>query len=464
MKNIKFKFLIALLLFSLFSCTKEGALDVNIDDYPINKYKETEVDNWISKELTDPYNIQVVYRFDRNMTDIGRNIAPANINSVQPLMQAVIDAFIDPYNKVAKEGFGKEYFPKQWVLYGSWSYNYDGTLILGTMSNAKRMTLYGANVVSYTSGPEMDRYMRTIHHEFTHAMNQRIPIPPAFENVTPGDYNNDWTKKNAITARNEGFISTYASANYSEDFAEMISYLVVKGPIWYSNYLAMASPTGQERLESKKAIIREYLLNNFGIELDELIVEVNRQMKERFKLKDPEDITAGFSYQLGLNKVNTITVNHTAAHYTEYGSSAKFDELYAKYRSMIAANSRTVTDIQFSFPTSSTMTLRVNYRNSNGSTAYALYDFNMQVNNSTGQVFFSRKLPEPTSAPYTNGKNAALLPAFEQVLMPFLTNNEFVAEYLPSSIKEGNPLYRTFAGFSVKNNTTLYFYGPVTYK
>lgn len=466
MKKININLLIGLFALLLFSCSKEEKVDVNIEDYPINITKATEVDSWITQNLTDPYNIEVVYRFDRNKADATRNIAPANLDAVRPIMQMMLTTFMEPYLKTGGTFFGKEYFPKQWVLYGSYSYNTDNTMILGTMSNAKRMTLYGANVIDTTNGPAMERYMRTVHHEFTHSINQRIPIPPAYENITPGDYDPNWAGKSEAAQRDLGFISPYASNSYTEDFAEMVSHLVVQGPVWYNNFLALASPSGREKIKAKEAIVREYLLNNFGIDLTDLQTEVRAQLKSKYHVTDPADITLGFGYQVSLNRVNTITIDPTAAHYTTYGRSAAFTTVLTNYDNAMIAAGWKMRSLQFIFTTTAgKMTLRVAFTTSTTTTPVynADYDFSYTINPSTGLITFAKMFPEGTGTTYSNG-GATRLPPFEQHLLPYLAGRQFVAAYLPSGIPSTSPLYRTFAGFYVNGTPTNYFYGPVTYK
>ncbi len=464
----KIKFLIACSLSVLLlasSCKRDGALDIDINKYPIDTYKATELDKWIQANLTDPFNIQVVYRFDRNLTDPSRNVSPANISSVRPMMQLMMTTFMDPYIKVGGLPFAKEYFPKQWVLFGSHSYNTDGSIILGTMSNARTMTLYGANVIDTTNGSSMERLMRTVHHEFTHSINQRIPIPPAFESVTPADYDPNWVSKSEAAQRDLGFISPYASSSYTEDFAEMLAHIVALGPVWYNNFLSAASASGRAKIQAKEAILREYMLNNFGVDVTALQTEVRKQLKDFYHVTDPADITLSFPFQLFLGKVNTITVDHTAAHYTTYGSSTTFNNMYTAFRNGVTTAGRSVTNLVFTFTSSTAMTLRVNYTNpTSGAALSADYDFNYTVNSANGLTVFTKKLPEGTTTAHNNGQTSFLLPSFEAYILPYLTGRQFVASYLPTGITPTNPLYRTFAGFSVNGVSTNYFYGPVTYR
>lgn len=117
-----------LIMFSYSSCTKnEENLNIDLNKYPLDTHQaNSELDKWILQNFNTPWNINVVYRFDRYYTDINRNIITIDLAKVKPSLQMVVDGFTGPYTKLAGEAFGKVYFPKLWVLYGSGSYNSDG--------------------------------------------------------------------------------------------------------------------------------------------------------------------------------------------------------------------------------------------------------------------------------------------------------------------------------------------------
>ncbi len=70
------------------------------------------------------------------------------------------------------------------MLYGSPAYNSNGSITLGTADGGRRVVLYELNDLNFSDPAQVSRKMRTIHHEFTHILNQTISIPPDFEAVT----------------------------------------------------------------------------------------------------------------------------------------------------------------------------------------------------------------------------------------------------------------------------------------
>lgn len=121
--------------------------------------------------------------------------------------------------------------------------------------------------------------------------------------------------------------------------------------------------------------------------------------------------------------------------------------------------------LEFIFTSSTAMSYRVYFRQgATGTTVYAAeWNFTYTVNTSTGIVKFVKVVPE-SSTLNTNRNLTGMMSGFETFMLPYLTNRQFVAAYLPTTLPSTNPLYRTFAGFSVDGTSTNYFYGPVTYR
>jgi substrate import-associated zinc metallohydrolase lipoprotein len=154
----------------------------------------------------------VVYRYQRNMHDINKNISPADESKVIPQMDIVKKGFLDVYNKIGGATFIKTYTPKQFALFGSGDYDPDGSVKGGTADGGRRITLYGLNGLNENNPNSVIGNLQVIHHEFTHILNQTRFIPVDFEKVCVGDYYSNWTaqENDEETARALGFISPYS--------------------------------------------------------------------------------------------------------------------------------------------------------------------------------------------------------------------------------------------------------------
>ncbi len=174
--------LILVAVCTMVSCKKEDDLNVDVNDLnPDDPALNTELDAWLQQTFLDPYNAAVVYRYNRYYHDNEKNIAPVKTEMVKPTMETVLNGYINPYYKVAGRDFIKKYIPKEWVLFGSYSYNSDGVVIAGTASAGRRITLYGLNnfraTPSFVAG-----HLGVIHHEFGHILQSAGGDPHRFSN------------------------------------------------------------------------------------------------------------------------------------------------------------------------------------------------------------------------------------------------------------------------------------------
>lgn len=471
----KILFYISAILLVVSACKKEEKLEVDMNKYNSDLNKENDLDRWLLGTITTPYNIEVVYRFNRNLTDVGKDISPVEFNKVQPMMETVLNTYLKPYEKVAGKTFIKTFCPKQYVLYGSVSYNSNGSVTLATAEGGRKVVLYDVNNFSITdiegeSG--VRRKIRTIHHEFTHILNQNVVIPPEFAEVTKADYYSDWTNNTdntAAIAKSLGFVSRYARSQYTEDFAEMTAHLLVQGQVWFDNYVIGAPASAQRSLRRKEALVVQYFKDAFGINFRTLQAEIQNSLKTIYGAQDPVDLTQTFQAWLLMNKVSTLTIDPAAAHYTTYGSSATFNTMWNNFYNGVAVvnsveNRRFPRSMVLNFTSDSTMTLRVNYVNAANSANAAEFDFTMKIDPTNGDVIFAKKFPEGTATAHNNGRTTIFRPHFDQYVLPYFTSRVFVANWLPTGITATNPLYRTFAGFSEKGVAANYFYGPIVLK
>jgi substrate import-associated zinc metallohydrolase lipoprotein len=260
MKRLYFVMMVFTAAVAVTSCNKkDDILDVNLEEYNYDDFEAKAIDEYIYNNLTKPYNIEVVYRFDRSHTDVSKNISPPDINKIEPAVNMVRDGFLKIYEKVGGPTFIKTYTPKQFVLFGSHAYNSNGSVTLGTADGGRRVVLYDINNINASNSDNIKRRLRTIHHEFTHIVNQVVAIPPSFRIVTT-DYVPDWLASSNTDAEalSLGFISPYSRSSFGEDFAETVAHLLVEGQAFYDKRIAASTPEGAAKLRAKQAIVEEY--------------------------------------------------------------------------------------------------------------------------------------------------------------------------------------------------------------
>jgi substrate import-associated zinc metallohydrolase lipoprotein len=201
------------------------------------------------------------------------------------MMTTVLDGYIQPYREVAGVTFIRTNAPKEFVLYGSTSYDASGIGYAGTASGGVRINLFGLDNFSLSPGFVTSR-LNVIHHEFTHILNQRYVMPPEFALITGSSYKATWTSTPLDTAHKYGYVSSYASQNPVEDFAEMTSSLLVKGQPWFDNWVkTSASAAGQAALRAKESSVVNYFTSSLNVDFRALQKKVQLYIKD--VLKDP---------------------------------------------------------------------------------------------------------------------------------------------------------------------------------
>lgn len=462
MKRIKILILVtfSLLIVLQSSCRKSDSnLDIDLNEYNSDKFVQGELDKWLESNLTNPYNIEVVYRFDRAMGDVAKNISPPHVDRVKPTAEMVLNGFLKVYEKVAGPTFIKTRTPKQFVFFGSTVYNSNGTETLGTADGGRRVVLYNLNTLNENDYSNIKRRLRTIHHEFTHILNQTIEIPPSFEKITPSDYTSDWTNSanTEALAQQLGFISRYARDQYTEDFAETVAHLLVEGQLYYDRYANAAGADGKAKLKQKEAIVVDYFKQYFNIDFRELQYEMYLALSQLY-----DDPTETMVYQLKNALLKQIDVDLLqGSHYANFGESTLFRTVWTDVEQKLAGSingttGRTAKSFSLVF-SGATMQLQAAYTSSSTSTSLikGYFDFNVTYL-SNGNVKFTYVPNSSTATEYNNGRVTIV---GWQPLIDYLGNNEFTPDWIPSSAGLSN--FRKFAGFYVANDPTNYFYGPI---
>ena len=241
--------------------------------------------------------IDFKYRFELNESDMNYYTVPADYDEAVIMAHLVKYLCIDTYDEVAGVDFTREYFPKMFFLIGEFEYRNNGTFILGTAEGGKKILLSGVNYLSamLKQGPEAlnHYYIKTIHHEFTHILNQIKDYPTDFKQVTGSGYVADnWSEEpyNKEYLKN-GFISDYAQHSDGEDFAEMLSIYVTNTQEYWDSQLKEAGSSA-DFIRAKHQIVRDYMKSVWSIDIDELRSVIIRRQDDVMQGKvDLSDLT-----------------------------------------------------------------------------------------------------------------------------------------------------------------------------
>lgn len=259
-------------------------------------YKQNDFDKWLERNFILPYNIQFKYRYEEIESDFNYYTVPADMENSIVMAHLVKYLCIEAYNEVAGKHFTCSYFPKEFFLIGEFEYQNNGTMILGTAEGGRKILLAGINnLLKYTDNLANSEalnhyYIKTIHHEFTHILNQVRNYPTSYQEVNGTMYVNDsWSEEpyDEVYLK-RGFISAYSQKEAGEDIAEMLSEYVTHDAAWWEAQMKAAegtyepkqTETGRALMEKKLDILRGYLFDVFGIQLDDIRDAVIRRQNE----------------------------------------------------------------------------------------------------------------------------------------------------------------------------------------
>ena len=180
----------------------------------------------------------------------------------------------------------RRFFPKLFSFLGEFEYGNNGSIKLGTAEGGKKIRLLGVNHLDKVKNNRTaldEYYLKTIHHEFVHIVNQTKDYPREFGKITPTGYVNDsWlSEKYGTGYEQRGFVSAYSQKEEREDFAEVVSTYIIstdaqwnailkKATVVDANGAAAADQPGVTAIEKKLEIAKRYYKDTFNVDLDKV--------------------------------------------------------------------------------------------------------------------------------------------------------------------------------------------------
>ncbi len=279
-KNIYAILLAFVASFALMSCSDDDPSSESI--FPTTSPKRDAFDKWLLENYTFPYNVEMKYKMEDIESDMKYHLVPADSAKTAKLSIIMKYLWFDAYNEVIGPDFIKENMPRTIHFIGSPAYNSEGTMVLGTAEGGLKITLYMVNSLDDETLKDYDTmnkyYFHTLHHEFTHILNQKIPYDQSFKLITESGYvSGDWYTISDKTAHQAGFVTPYAMVEPLEDFAEMLSGYVTMSQSEWNAILADAGTTGAASISAKLDIVRNYMQESWNVDIDQLRAAVLRR-------------------------------------------------------------------------------------------------------------------------------------------------------------------------------------------
>lgn len=256
------------------SCRKEEALNpesiITLDDVDYNQF-----DKWLEANFVTPYNLDFKYRYEEIESDLNYYTVPANFENSIMLAHLVKYLCLEAYDEVGGINFTRANFPKMIFCIGDWEYKNNGSYILGTAEGGRKILLAGVNFLNlYVDSPSSlnHYYFKTVHHEFTHILNQTKDMPTGFQFVTGTGYVADaWSTSDFTSGYlQRGFISSYAQHSHTEDFAEMLSMFVCYPESQWKDWMDQAGAEAAALINAKLDFVESYMKDSWGIDIYKL--------------------------------------------------------------------------------------------------------------------------------------------------------------------------------------------------
>lgn len=257
--------------------------------FPVTSPERDQLDMWLQKNYTSPYNIDFKYKMEDIESDYQYTLTPADSAKSAKLAIIIKYLWLDSYAEVLGSDFVKHNVPRVIHLIGSPAYNSNGTMVLGTAEGGLKVTLYMVNSLtdamleSYASMTEY--YFHTMHHEFTHILNQKKPYDTSYNKITESGYvSGNWYQVQDSVAHGKGFVTPYAMSEGLEDFAEMLSTYITYTPDQWQAIIKDAQKVGGDEavsaLNQKLNIVRNYMLESWDVDIDVLRAAILRRGNE----------------------------------------------------------------------------------------------------------------------------------------------------------------------------------------
>lgn len=242
-------FLVFLTTLILVGCGDEKLNERSVVNDGKKQIESTELDKWILNNITKPYGIEVVYRWEKNAGATGTFIYPPKIEKVRAVLEAVKEIGLETYEL---EGVGGKDFlrgraPIRLYLYGGGNPDENGVeRLYNHRLTAAEMCLYHVNSFEPNDSDKVYVLMRSVHHQLAKRLMQLIPYDrDKFFNISghrytgsteqisaPLSYARTGKEKFGLDgyANKRGFYTMLSFLSAEDDFAEIISATLTSKP------------------------------------------------------------------------------------------------------------------------------------------------------------------------------------------------------------------------------------------
>ena len=247
-KITKIAFILSFIL-SCVACSEDKLSENSVIDENKTQIESTELDNWILNNITKPYGIEVIYRWEKNSNADGVYIYPPKIEKVRAVLEAVKELGLDTY--LLKEVGGKDFLlgrlPIKLYLYGGGNPDENGVeRLYNPQLTAAEMCIYNVNEFEPTDFDKVFVLMRSVHHQLAKRLMQFVSYDRDKFYAISGHRYTGTTEPIAAPlgyaktgkerfgldnyANKRGFYTMLSFLSAEDDFAEIISSTLTSTP------------------------------------------------------------------------------------------------------------------------------------------------------------------------------------------------------------------------------------------
>lgn len=268
---------------SVVSCKDTDKPDPSFHAFKPDLSEQTAFDKWIRMNYTDAYNVQLLYHMEDIQADRSRNLVPARLENSMKLAKIVLHAWYGAYDEVTGGvDFMRRATPRQLFFIGSAMWNGDGTITQGTAEGGLKVTLFQVNWLNVNDPYDLNKtFFKVMHHEFSHILHQNKIWPDEYNTISTEYSPNAWTNRRTVKDyASLGFVTAYAGSQPREDIAEVTAALITFTDAEWKTIRDAAGEEGRARLDKKIAIVKKYMLDTWGIDMDRLRAIALRRLTE----------------------------------------------------------------------------------------------------------------------------------------------------------------------------------------
>lgn len=321
MKTITTKIILATCtVLWLAACNKETLNDRSVIDNGKQQIEPTQLDTWILENITKPYGIEVIYRWEKHAGASGTFIYPPKLENVRTVLEAVKELCIETYRlkEVGGEDFLLGRVPIKMYLYGGGNPDENGVeRLYNPQLTAAEMCIYNVNDFNPGNADKVFVLMRSVYHQFAKRLMQLIPYDRdkflaisghrytgSTELIAPPlSYARTGKEKFGLAdyANKRGFYTMLSFLSAEDDFAEIISSTLTSTPkeVYDAGIMAKTPDTdidpevnaryakeaeqAYKEFTEKQAFVDEYVQKSWHINLKQMQVTSVRRINSYIK-------------------------------------------------------------------------------------------------------------------------------------------------------------------------------------